>query len=80
MASDTHLTRLRAKLNAQHDKGEKWRDIASLPEFKGIPPGTLCSIAKGNYEPQDNEIRKTLGLPIIVIQYKDPITGRFVHK
>ena len=80
MASDKHLTNLRAKLKALYEKGVQWREIASLPEFDGVPPGTLCSIAKGNYEPKDNEIRKTLGLPTITIQYRDPITGRFVNK
>jgi hypothetical protein len=57
----------------------KWREIASLEEFEGVAPGTLCSIAKGNYEPKDNEIRKRLGLPIIEIRYKDPRTGRYIE-
>ena len=30
------------------------------------------------HEPQDNKIRKALGLPLIVIQYRSPITGRYV--
>ena len=29
-----------------------WRDIAQLPEYKGIPPGTLCTIAKTGYIPK----------------------------
>lgn len=80
MASDSGIERLRVKLRSLHHKYKSWRKIAALPEFDGIVPGTLCSIAKGDYEPQDNEIRRILGLSIIVTQYKDPITGRYVGK
>ena len=80
MASDKHLTKLVSKLNSLYANGKQWREIATMLEFKGVKAGTLCSIAKGNYEPQDNEIRKQLGLPTITIQYRDPITGRYVKK
>jgi len=78
MASDGTFKRLVDKLASLHHIHKSWRKIADLPEFEGVAPGTLCSIAKGKYEPKDNEIRKQLGLPIVVIQYKDPKTGRFV--
>jgi hypothetical protein len=80
MASDSTFKRLVDKLISLHLKYKSWRKIAALPEFEGIPPGTLCSISKGDYEPKDNEIRKRLGLPIIIMQYKDPVTGRFMEK
>ena len=80
MASDSISNQLVEKLLSLHLKHKNWREVAALPEFKGVAPGTLCSIAKGDYEPKDNEIRKRLGLPIIVIQYKDPVTGMFMKK
>jgi len=45
-----------------------WRRIAELDEFKGIPPGTLCSFSKGSYEPRNNEYRRRLGLSEIITQ------------
>lgn len=80
MASDGTLTQLRDKLLSLHRKHKSWRKVADLPEFKDVAPGTLCSIAKGDYEPKDNEIRKRLGLPIAEIQYRSSITGRYVEK
>lgn len=39
---------VRAELKALHDtNGLSWRKIAILPQYKGIPPGTLNSIYKG---------------------------------
>ena len=38
-----------------------WREIAKLPEFQGIPAGTLCSISKG-FEPKNPKVRVQLGL------------------
>lgn len=79
-AMTSNLQHLIRRLNMLHQKHKNWRAVASLEEFDGIAPGTLCSIAKGNYEPRDNKIRKKLGLPIVVVQYKDPKTGRFVER
>lgn len=42
----------------------KWREIADLPEYRGVPPGTLCSIMKGR-NPKKHETRHILGLPIL---------------
>lgn len=49
-----------------HD-GKTWREIAALEQYSPIPPGTLCSIAKG--DPIPKKYRKQLGviLPIPVI-------------
>jgi hypothetical protein len=58
----------RERLNLLHDEGMSWRQIAALPEFEGIPAGTLCSIAKGDFEPRANEVRRRLGLTEIVQQ------------
>lgn len=80
MASDSSIKRLRAKLRYLHSKYKSWRNVAALPEFDKVPPGTLCSIAKGNYEPKDAKIRRKLLLPIVTYQLKDPVTGRFIRK
>jgi hypothetical protein len=42
--------------------GMTWREIANLPEFQGIPAGTLCSISKG-YDVKNPSVRVKLGLP-----------------
>lgn len=42
---------------------KSWRQIVKMPQFKGIPAGTLCSIAHGR-EPLDNHLRKQLDLPV----------------
>lgn len=57
---------MRKKLDKLHnDDGLSWRAIAALPQFKGtVAAGTLCSFAKGNYEPKDNVIRRALELPV----------------
>ena len=47
-----------------HDTvGLKWREIATMPEYKPIPPGTLCAIANGYPIPKRWRVR--LGLPPI---------------
>lgn len=55
------------------------RKIAEEDFKNKITHGVIDRCIKG-IEPKDSEIRKRLGLPIIVIQYKDPITGQFVGK
>ena len=54
-----------------------WRKIALLDEYKGIPPGSLCSYAKGRI-PENNKHRRMLGFPEIIKQavYRSTI-GRF---
>ena len=57
---------MRDKLNKMHDDDKmSWRQIAKLPQFADIvAAGTLCSFAKGGYEPKDEAIRLALGLPV----------------
>jgi hypothetical protein len=43
-------------------KGMKWREIEQLPDFYGIPLGTLERIASGR-DPKDPTVRRQLGLP-----------------
>ena len=44
---------LRERLRSLHDtSGLSWRKIAEIPEFKGVPAGTLCAIAKGAKVPK----------------------------
>jgi len=45
--------------------GNTWRRIAALDAYRGIPPGTLCSIAKGR-NPKNPEYRRILGLPLVI--------------
>lgn len=45
--------------------GNTWRRIAAMDAYSGIPPGTLCSIAKGR-NPKKPEYRRILGLSKIV--------------
>ena len=48
-----------------HDThGLSWRQIAALPGYSGVPPGTLCSIYHGT--PIPNKHRPTVGLPLLV--------------
>jgi len=70
--------RICKRLNKLHAiKGNTWRKIALLDEYKGIPPGSLCSYAKGRI-PENNEHRRILGFPEIIKQavYRSQI-GRF---
>lgn len=75
MASDTPAQRL----NCLHDKeGMTWRKIAAMKEYRGIPAGSLCSFAKGNWEPKDLITRRKLGYqePELIPQYRNP-AGQF---
>lgn len=51
---------LRAALGDHRNAGLSWRAIARL--YPGVPPGTLCAIAKGRH-PRKAAIRLALGLP-----------------
>ena len=57
---------VRDRLNELHSiEGNTWRKIALLDEYRGIPPGSLCSYAKGR--PITNpKHRRILGLSQIV--------------
>ena len=57
---------MRDKLNKMHnDEKLSWRQIAKLPQFDGIvAAGSLCSFAKGTWEPKRKSIRLALGLPV----------------
>jgi len=44
------------------NKRMTWKEIAVLPDFYGIPPGTLYAIAHGR-DPKSPIIRDQLGLP-----------------
>ena len=57
---------MRDKLNKLHnDEKLSWRQIAKLPQFDGIiAPGSLCSFAKGTWEPKRKSIRLALDLPV----------------
>jgi hypothetical protein len=62
------LDTIQARLNRLHDSGSlSWRKIAALPDYQGIPAGTLCAIAKGR-EPKKKEHRKMLGLPPAAVE------------
>lgn len=74
------LDTVRMRLIALNDDtGLSWREIAKMDDFKGIPPGTLCAIAKGR-EPMKPEHRRILNLAdvSVVLHLRDPKTGRFV--
>jgi len=45
--------------------GHTWRVIAALDAYRGIPAGSLCSIAKGR-DPKNPEYRRILGLPLMI--------------
>ena len=57
---------MRNKLNKMHDEEMmSWRQIAKLPQFDGVvAAGSLCSFAKGTWEPRRKAIRLALGLPV----------------
>lgn len=59
------LDSVQQRLRSLHTQSSlSWREIASLPQYEGIPPGTLCAIAKGR-DPKNPEYRRKLGLPRI---------------
>ena len=54
---------VRERLKSLHDtSGLTWREIAARDEYGGIPPGTLCAIAKGTRLPRCHLVK--LGLPL----------------
>ena len=57
---------MRDRLNKLHDEEKlSWRQIAKLPQFAGIvAAGSLCSYAKGTWEPKRKAIRLALELPV----------------
>jgi len=60
------LDAARVRLNELHSmNGNTWRTIAALDDYRGIPPGSLCSYAKGR-EPKNPKHRRILGLSQIV--------------
>lgn len=75
----TESSAIRRRLIELHDQdGLSWRQIADLPEFSDLKAGTLCSFAKGDYEPKDNDIRRRLGLTeIVTVEVKRNRLGRF---
>ncbi len=78
MARDTH----RKRLIYLHDELDMtWRKIAEMEEYKGIPAGSLCSFAKGNWEPKDLITRRKLGYkePEAIIQYRNAL-GQFEER
>ena len=72
---------MRERLNKLHnEEGVSWRKIAKMPEFKGIPAGSLCSYA-GGWEPKTETARRMFGLKVTEmipqVRGKD---GRFVER
>lgn len=74
---------MRQMLQKMHDDEKMtWRQIADFPQFKGIvAAGSLCSFAKGTWEPKDETIRDALGLSIngtieIVLDGEIVFTGK----
>ena len=74
---------MRQMLQKMHDdENMTWRQIADLPQFKGIvAAGSLCSFAKGTWEPKDETIRNALDLSIsetieIVLDGEIVFTGK----
>ena len=60
--ANTTLESLRQNLKARRAKNEKWREIAT--DYPGVAYGTLSRIVHDDsYEPKDNAIRISLGLP-----------------
>lgn len=51
-----------ALLELNRTDGIPWRKIALLDDYRGIPPGTLCTFAKTGYAPPRH--RAKLGLPV----------------
>jgi hypothetical protein len=71
------LTTLKQEISASREEEKTWRDIASS---YSVNVAIIWRIVNEGYEPKNNEIRKRLGLPLVVTQYKDPVTGRYVNK
>jgi len=65
---------IKAQLNELHDTyGLSWRKIAKMGEYKGIKPGTLWAIAKGEREIPD-KFKARFGIP-----YEAPAPVCLVH-
>lgn len=60
-------------------KTKALRKIATEDYDGKVTHGVIDRCIKG-VEPRDREIRKWLGLPLPEIQYRDPVTGRYVNK
>lgn len=73
---------VRERLLRLHADGMSWRRIAALPEYEGVPAGSLCSFAAGTWEPkEDNDQRRRLGLSeVIVIERERLPDGTFAPK
>jgi hypothetical protein len=69
------LDMVQDELNAAHGLLHAWRKVANLEPYRGISPGSLCSIVHG-WEPKKPVIRARLGLPqpasVIVISGSVP--------
>jgi len=52
---------IQERLKSLHGPSMPWREIAKLDDYRGIPAGTLCTIAKTGKVP--GRWRKRLGLP-----------------
>lgn len=53
--------KIRERLKFWHDdQGKAWREIEAIPEFKGVPAGSLCSTYNGDPVPKVH--RRRLGL------------------
>lgn len=74
---DTMMNEIQEKLLQMHEELGSWPKVAA--EFD-ISSAMAWRVVYQDYEPKDNVIRKKLGFPIIVYQYKDSQTGRFVSK
>ena len=60
------LDSIRERLKHLHDtQALSWRKIAALDDYRGIPAGSLCSIAGGR-EPKSLDHRRILGLPLVM--------------
>ena len=74
------ITDHQAIIGQLRGKGMKWREISALPEYDGIPPGSLCAFYKGKWIPKDNKVRRQLGLTeIITVESKRNHLGRFTE-
>jgi len=51
------------KINARYQILKTWQAVAD--ELK-IPRGTVNRIAKGGYEPQDLDVRRAVGLSVLI--------------
>jgi hypothetical protein len=72
---------MRERLNKLHNEEElSWRKIAKMEEYKGIPPGSLCSYA-GGWEPKTEKARRMFNLPVVkaVMQARNG-SGRFIER